>query len=644
MSQERGGDARFAPLFARWAARVRRRLALRHALTGAAIGLAVAMVPAAAAWKTRHGALRPYAPLVGVVGAAAGLAVARRKRWSDTDVALYLDARLATEETIATAIGLTRAHDRDDGSADRNGGREPHVFVVTRAAEALAQNDAKEARPAVWKPIHALAPIAIVGLVAVARAPLPAAPVSADPPGTARVQMTQAEGLERVAKIAQLSARDAAQRERLDKIAHDAEKLKEELRAGLEKRDAQDKIARLEDAIAAERLSLGDGEKRAGLESAVGRLEETDATKRAARALGDHDLETMDSEMERLANQREKQDRELAKQALEDAASRAKKSGAPDVGKALEDEKKLMERRSARADALRDLADAMKGAGEDSEGLRTESEALDRQKSDAAARKLAQSMADALEKLTPEERKHLAERLREMAKRGGVQRGDADTLKDLADDLATPEGKKRLEERLKEMANDATESDESERQKGLDDAQDGAEDTEKGLGDPGKQGQGKPGEQQGQQGQGQGKKGQGQTVPVPQSGSGSGSGNGSGKGNAAGNANGSGNGGGGGGGDGAGGGGGHDFGTGDHGGATGKVDAQTLKSRAKGPMNPGQAMPGTITTFSAGKAGGTANQRGTGDLRVVGPKEIDGVDRSDVPEEYRDHVRQYFQP
>jgi hypothetical protein len=61
-------------------------------------------------------------------------------------------------------------------------------------------------------------------------------------------------------------------------------------------------------------------------------------------------------------------------------------------------------------------------------------------------------------------------------------------------------------------------------------------------------------------------------------------------------------------------------------------------------MNPGEAMPGSITTFTPGKSGGTANQRGTGDLRVVGPKEIDGVDRSDVPEEYRDHVRQYFQP
>jgi hypothetical protein len=78
-------DSRFVPLFKEWAARVRGRLAMRHALTGAAIGLAVATVPAAVAWKTRHGALRPYAPLVGVLGAAAGLAVARRKRWSDTD-------------------------------------------------------------------------------------------------------------------------------------------------------------------------------------------------------------------------------------------------------------------------------------------------------------------------------------------------------------------------------------------------------------------------------------------------------------------------------------------------------------------------------------------------------------------------------
>jgi hypothetical protein len=55
-------------------------------------------------------------------------------------------------------------------------------------------------------------------------------------------------------------------------------------------------------------------------------------------------------------------------------------------------------------------------------------------------------------------------------------------------------------------------------------------------------------------------------------------------------------------------------------------------------------MPGAITTLTPGKAGATANQRGTGDLRTVGPGEVDGVERSDVPEEYREHVRQYFQP
>ena len=80
----------------------------------------------------------------------------------------------------------------------------------------------------------------------------------------------------------------------------------------MEKRDALDRIAKIEDAIGAEKLSLGDGEKRAGLDSAVAKLNETDATKRAARELGDHDLENMDADMERAANSREKVDRELA--------------------------------------------------------------------------------------------------------------------------------------------------------------------------------------------------------------------------------------------------------------------------------------------------------------------------------------------
>jgi hypothetical protein len=85
-------------------------------------------------------------------------------------------------------------------------------------------------------------------------------------------------------------------------------------------------------------------------------------------------------------------------------------------------------------------------------------------------------------------------------------------------------------------------------------------------------------------------------------------------------------------------------GTGNHAGSTNAVDADTLKSRAHGAINKAHGMPGSITTYSQGRAGGTANVRGSGDLKVVGPSEVDGVERSDVPQEYRDQVRQYFQP
>src|SRR5260221_7862660 len=88
--------ARFHPLFESWARRVRARLALRHALTGAALGLIIGLGLAGLAWKTRHGQLRWYAPAAGIVGAAVGFAMARRKRWTDTDVPLYFDARLET--------------------------------------------------------------------------------------------------------------------------------------------------------------------------------------------------------------------------------------------------------------------------------------------------------------------------------------------------------------------------------------------------------------------------------------------------------------------------------------------------------------------------------------------------------------------
>jgi hypothetical protein len=449
----------------------------------------------------------------------------------------------------------------------------------------------------------------------------------AQSPGETKVQLGQVEGLKKVAELGEATARDDAQKQRLEKIAKDADKLKADLEKGLAKREALDRIAKLRDEIAAERLTLGEGEKRAGLEAAVSKLEENDATKEAAKALGDHDLEKMDKEMERIANAREKRDRDSAKKTLEDAAAAAKANGAPDVGKALAEEKKALEERERRAEALRDLEKAMEDSGVASPEQKSEAESLDRKGDDATAKKLADAMGKALEKLTPEERKKLAEKLKEKASKGGTQ-SDPKKMKDLADDLSTPEGQKKLEDELKDMAHEDDESPESKGQKGLDDAEQGADGTEgdiNGQG-PGEKGEG-PGEGQ-QPGQGQGEgQGAGQgagKMPIPLPGQGSGSSNGDGS---------------------SGGGHHHDTGTGPHDGKTEPVGAAgTLKSRAHGSMNKAPGMPGTSTGFTPGKTGGTANVQGTGALGTAGPSEVDGVDHSDVPEEYREQVRQYFQP
>ena len=55
-------------------------------------------------------------------------------------------------------------------------------------------------------------------------------------------------------------------------------------------------------------------------------------------------------------------------------------------------------------------------------------------------------------------------------------------------------------------------------------------------------------------------------------------------------------------------------------------------------------MPGVATGRTAGRAGDTANIRGSGALGDVGPSELGGVERSDVPEEYREQVGRYFSP
>ncbi len=589
----------FDSTFARCARGARSRHAIRYAIHGAGGGLALAAVATAIFARFGPPLTARWIVGLGAAGVALGLgftlAQARRRTWTDTDLALLYDRRLGTNEAIVTAIEVP-----DAGSARRS------------ALDALRGATPRDLTVAVFGRAHLAGLVAIVAFVLATRVSHPLAPVTPPAPGLGTVVLTQARGLELVERLATLSARDDAQRDRLLALARDARKLREDLAKGLEKRDAQDRAGRLAEAVQNERLTLGSGEERKGLETAIAALERDDTTKRSAAALGDHDLESMDRDLERQANAREADDRGRAKQALAEAEKAARAAGAAGVGKALADERARLEKREGRAKTLRDLADAI-GSSDVKDKART----LDQAPSDANAKALANALADALAKLSKEERDRLASKLRELPKRGGNALAPEE-LERMAKEAESSEGQRELERRLREMANDDQTTPEAERDRALGDAEEGAGDTESELSG----GAPKPGERDAA-GQAPGaKRGShgSASVPVPVGPGGHGT-------------------------TGAGGGGSHhDKGRGNHSGATEPVPASAFKARARGPLNAAPLMPGTTTTWKPGEAGGTANVVGEGALGKIGTTEISGTDRSDVPQEYRDQVHKYFRP
>jgi xanthosine utilization system XapX-like protein len=587
-------------------------MTVRRALTGLAVGLVVGALAATVAWKLRQGPARPFMAAAGVVGLIVGTAVAIRRRWSDTEVALYLDGRLESDEAITTAVELRSQAEEDEVA---------RAVVVTKAVKVLESGNPKRVRPSLFSAYHALIPVGAAALVFVSMIELPTVPVPPPEPGADLVRVADIEALDKVMELGRLDSPDPEQRERLKKIAEDAKKLKERLAEGMERREAQSEIARLRDALAAERARMSSAEQRAGLEAAHGRLAKEKMLKDAAKALGDRDLTKFDEEMQKLANQLEKQDREAAKKALEEAAEEAKKKGAKDVAKLLEEQKKLLEERSKRGEALREFADAF---GDDPD-VKEQLEQFEKDGTDANGGKLAERMADALKNLTPEERKRLAERLKEQLKNDGGQMDPMtkEQLEDLADELDTPEGQKRLEDMLREMANEPPDSGEAERDRALGDAEKGLGEAEKGLGAPmpipgapkagcNKPGCSKPGCSGGCDGKGS-QPGSGKGDPSDGSGQGGPGSH-------------------------------HDKGRGDHAGSTPEVEGDGFRSRAGGKLNPGAPMPGVVTGRGKGRPGESANVRGIDGIGEAAPGEVGGVERSEIPEEYREHIGRYFSP
>jgi hypothetical protein len=438
-------------------------------------------------------------------------------------------------------------------------------------------------------------------------APLPPAPPLARAPGVERVQRGNVKGLERIEALREQKGRSPEDERRLRALADEAKKLRGDLAQGMEKREALSRMAKLRDSIAELRSELGKEQNRQGLEAAIAALNEHPELRLAARALGDGDITAFDREMQRQANQAEKQARESARNALEEAARAAREKGAQGLADALKEQRDAFDKRAADADALRELGRALAG--------KLDAQALEDLKEfgangdPKAARRLAEAMGKALSKLSDEERKRLAEQLKKQlddSPGGAPTPMTQQELEDMARRLASPEGQKQLEEQLRQLANPDP-APEAQRDGALGDAERGLSEAERGFG----------------------------MMPLPMPGNpgeGSGKSPGPGEGNASGKE------------PGGGPGSHHDSGTDDHAGQSQSVTAPELRAKANVQRSGVGPMHAATLGRAPARPGDTANQRGTGSLGSVAPGEVGAIEQSEVPEEYREHVGRYFEP
>lgn len=591
-------SAAFEARFRAWARRVRARAALRTALTGLGVGAALGVAAALCAHFGRLADARPWVA-VGLAGAGlgVGLVEARRRRWSDAEVALYLDARWGSAETITTALDLGRRSSPPPGAE----------VALSQAVELLERGDRSSAEPRILSRAQLLIPLAALAGIGIAFLPPPPAEASApQAPGSDIVKLEKLAGLDRIEALERLGGTTPEERERLKRIAEEARKLRAELKKGVERREALAALAKLRDDIAAERLKLGDASNRAALDAALAELERKGALKQAAKALGEGDLVAFDEEMQRLANTLEKADREAAKEALEQAAKAARQKGSEALARALERERQKLEQAEAKAEALRELARELAGSL-DAEGKKA-LEDYGETGSLEAQRKLTEALERALRRLSEEERKRLAENLKRRADSGTgkmtpMTRAE---LEELARRLSEKDADRLLEEQLRKLA-ERNPSEDAARERALDDADRGGAEAQRGLGAVPLPGGAQPGPSNEQPGVGSNQK----SDPAGQSGQG---GPGSGK----------------------------DEGTADHSGETRALDGKELRSKAEGKLLPGGALHEATLGRAPARPGETANERGAGALGSVGRIEIGAVEGTDIPEEYREQVGRYF--
>jgi hypothetical protein len=366
------------------------RAVLRHAAEGAVLGAVACLVTRLfVPWLPRW----PHAVLLGsgpfVLGGALGLWRVFRTRPSDDDVVLYLDRRLDADAAIVTAFELAREADG------------PPASLLAEVDERLRRAGTRFVRPPVLRGTPWGLGFAALAWGAALLVPVP--PARGGPPGSEVVRVQDAEVLRAIERLPERVV-DPSRRREFERAAERARELRRDLAEGIEQREALDRIAALREQLAGVRPEETATERRAR-DAAVEALADEPEMQ---RALSERDPELFDRAVERAAARREAADRDRARAALRAAARAAAEAGDFGLERALLRRDRLLEARVRQAELVRELAEAMPELRAD--GVRRALERLSRDGDGSElTRELVDAMREAWSRLSADERRRLAE-------------------------------------------------------------------------------------------------------------------------------------------------------------------------------------------------------------------------------------------
>lgn len=345
--------------------------------------------------------------LAAIVPAFVPLVLARRRIERDAlPLALEVDHRLKADAAVVTAAELLLASRATaEGLPER---------IQSDARKALDGRGARDVFAPLGRRHHATLAGAVALVIAALVAPIRPARPTAPPRVVAKVKDAQtAEAARQVAESLEAAAREDPDHARpVEAVATAARQLARDLEHGMSRDEALARMDELERSADEALAWARDERHREAANAALAELDTPDQ-RELRDALAQGDMSRVDEAVRRVADQREAAARRAAEEALARAAEAARSHGSNDLARALDEERDLLRRRGASNDLAREVARALgntPGAQRIAEHLSRASQS-DRELS----RALDEVMREMDRTLTPEERRRLAEAMARMA-------------------------------------------------------------------------------------------------------------------------------------------------------------------------------------------------------------------------------------